>query len=362
MPDAPLISVVVPVYGVREYLPQCLDSLLGPPGGPRLEVPAEMIAVEVIAVDDASPDGSGALLDERARDDDRLTVIHLDRNGGQGNARNIGLAKAAGEYVWFADGDDLLADGALAAVAGRLADCRPDLLVIDYQDLLLDGSTRASTGADLLRAAPAGEFTLADDPQLINLTMTSWSKLFRRDFLLGLNEPFRSGIHEDIPVTAAALFAGRLCALPRVCYTYRRSRQGSAMMSSAGQQAVFDAYHEVLGMLGELAAAGDQVATPAVQRAVFERAIWHYASVLSTTGPGIGPLGRGGLVPRSQRRQFWDRMHADYVRYLPAGYTIPPGPRGAKLRLIARDAYWTYEALEPVNRLRVAIRSALRRI
>jgi CDP-glycerol glycerophosphotransferase len=192
--------------------------------------------------------------------------------------------------------------------------------------------------------------------------MTSWSKLFRRDFLLGLNEPFRSGIHEDIPVTAAALFAGRLCALPRVCYTYRRSRQGSAMMSSAGQQAVFDAYHEVLGMLGELAAAGDQVATPAVQRAVFERAIWHYASVLSTTGPGIGPLGRGGLVPRSQRRQFWDRMHADYVRYLPAGYTIPPGPRGAKLRLIARDAYWTYEALEPVNRLRVAIRSALRRI
>jgi len=354
MPGTPLISVVVPVYGVRRYLGECLDSVLGRPGGPDPGV-----AVEVIAVDDASPDGCGALLDDRASEDDRLTVIHLDRNEGPGNARNTGLAKAAGEYVWFVDGDDLLPAGALGAIAAKLAVDRPDVLLIDYEDLYPDGGTGPSHGAGLLRAAPPGTCTLADDPRLVDLTMTAWSKLLRRDFLLGLHQPFRRGIHEDIPVTCAALFAGRLSALGQPCYRYRRSRPGSFMVTtSSGHRAIFDAYDEVLGMLGKLAEAGDPVATPQVRSAVFERAISHYAAVLQTAGPGIGPVGRPGLVPRRERRQFFDRMHADFVRYAPPGYHVPPGPRGAKLALIARGAYWSYEVLEPLNRLRVALRRA----
>ena len=339
MPGGPLISIVVPVYAVQGYLAACLDSVLPA----DVEVPG---GLEVIAVDDASPDGSGALIAERARTDHRLSAICLDRNAGPGNARNAGLAKAAGEYVWFVDGDDVITDGALGAVAARLAADRPDMLLIDYAELHQDGTTRPSHGAALLDRAPAGTFSIADAPYLVNLTMTAWSRVLRRDFLLGLDEPFRPGIHEDIPVTCAALFAGRLSALARVCYRYRRFRAGSAMMSSAGQNAVFDAYHEVLAMLGRLAAAGDPVATPAVRSAVFERAIWHYAAVLQTAG----------LVPRPDRKAFFGRMHEDFVRYEPPGYVLPPGPRGAKLALIRRGAYRTYELLEPLNRSRVALR------
>jgi len=69
----PGISVVVPVYDVAEFLPSCLDSILASP----------LADLEVIAVDDASPDGSGAILDRRAAADPRLRVLHLDRNGGQ---------------------------------------------------------------------------------------------------------------------------------------------------------------------------------------------------------------------------------------------------------------------------------------
>src|SRR5690242_14931853 len=98
MPDStvqhqPLISVIVPVYGVREFLPACLDSVLQQPGWPAGDTPS----VEVIAVDDASQDGSGELLDERASRDTRLTVVRLARTGGPGNARNTGLARATGE-------------------------------------------------------------------------------------------------------------------------------------------------------------------------------------------------------------------------------------------------------------------------
>ncbi len=348
---APLISVVIPVHGVPGYLGPCLDSVLARD---------REVALEVIAVDDASPDGCGELLDQRAAADGRLSVLHLDTTGGPGNARNAGLARATGQYVWFVDGDDLLPPGAVAAVAARLEATGPDLLLIDYAERYPDGSTRPSTGGPLLSGAPAGVFTLAAAPQLVDLTMTAWSRLFRRDFLIGLDEPFRPGIHEDIPVTSAALFAGRLVALDRVCYLYRRSRPGSFMATTSERHwAVFGAYEEVLARLDELAAAGDPVATPAVRSAVFERAIGHYAAVLQTTGPGFGPVGRPGLLPRRDRRRFFARMHADFGRYAPPGYQPPAGPRGAKLRLIERGAYWPYEVLEPVNKWRVRARRML---
>jgi glycosyltransferase involved in cell wall biosynthesis len=91
----PLISVILAVRGVAEYLPGCLDSILGQPDPPA--------GIEVIAVDDASPDGCGAILDTRAAADPRLRVIHLPEQGGPGPGRMRGLAEAAGVHVWFAD-------------------------------------------------------------------------------------------------------------------------------------------------------------------------------------------------------------------------------------------------------------------
>jgi CDP-glycerol glycerophosphotransferase len=349
--DPALISLVVPVYRIEDYLPVCLDSLLGSPARPGRSGPA----IEVIAVDDASPDDSGRILDARSALDPRLTVVHLESNAGPGNARNTGLARATGRYVWFVDGDDLLPSGALAAVAARLLCDRPDVLLIDFQERYPGGRTKPSPGSSLLRAAPAGTFSLAEAPQLINLTMTSWSKLFRREFLLGLREPFGPGIHEDIPVTCAALLAGRISALDQVCYTYRRSRPGSFMATtSEAHWGVFGAYEDMLDMLRRLTASADPVATAAVQSALFERAIWHYSTVLEAGRPGIGRAGGSGLVPRADRERFFERMHADFLRYRPSGYRMPGGARGVKFRLIERGSYRAYALLEPVNRIRVA--------
>jgi CDP-glycerol glycerophosphotransferase len=257
--------------------------------------------------------------------------------------------------VWFVDGDDLLPAGALAAVAARLLRDRPDVLLIDYEERYPGGRTKPSPGRSLLHAAPAGTFSLAEAPQLINLTMTSWSKLFGRDFLLGLGEPFGPGIHEDIPVTCAALLAGRISALDRVCYSYRRSRPGSFMTTTSREHwGVFGAYETGLDMLRKLTASADPVATAAVQSALFERAIWHYSTVLEAGRHGIGRAGGSGLVPRTDRERFFERMHADFQRYRPSGYRMPGGARGVKFRLIERGSYGAYELLEPVNRIRVA--------
>jgi CDP-glycerol glycerophosphotransferase len=331
MPAEPLISVILPVYGVEAYLEACLDSIL-----------AGTADIEVIAVDDASPDGCGPLLDARAKEDPRLRVIHLAQNAGPGHARNVGLAEATGEYVWFVDADDQLADGALAAVAGRLGRDHPDVLLIDYEDLYPDGKTAPSPGVALLHDTPAAPFTLAGQPRVIHLTMTSWSKVIRRSFLAGIGLSFPAGIHEDVALTCAMLLsAARISALARVCYRYRRDRPGSFMAApSDGQLAVFSSYEHVFALME----AARPPVTEQVRAAIFERAIWHYSTVLS---------GRIGLVPRAARRPFFEHMHEDYVRYRPPGYEAPPGPKGVKFRLVERNAYWMFTALEPVNRMRV---------
>ena len=346
-PATPLISVVLPVGGVEEFLPACLDSVLGRPGLPDG-------GLEVIAVDDASPDGCGRILDIRAGQDPRLRVIHLAEAVGPGPARMRGLADAVGAYVWFVDPDDLLADGALAAVTERLTRDRPDVLLIDYLILRAPGRTEPSPGAGLL-AGPAGgaaTLTLAERPALVDRTMTAWSKVFRREFLIGLRVGFPPGIHEDVPVSCAALLsAGRIALLDRVCYLYRRRPRSFLATASMDHFGIFASYERVFALMdgvdgGPVGPGGPglpAVAAP-VRAAVFGRAIEHYSTVLAS-----------GLVPRRARRRFFHRMAADYRRYRPAGYQRPTGPRGMKIALIGRDAYWAYLVLGPLNNARVAV-------
>lgn len=93
--NRPKVSIIVPVYNVENYLQCCIDSLLN----------QTLKDIEIILVDDGSPDNCPAICDEYARQDHRIKVIHK-KNAGQGYARNSGLEIAAGEYVTFVDSDD----------------------------------------------------------------------------------------------------------------------------------------------------------------------------------------------------------------------------------------------------------------
>ena len=89
------VSIIVPIYNVEKYLDRCMQSLLG----------QTLKDIEIIMVDDGSPDGCPALCDEYVRRDARVKVIHK-QNAGLGYARNAGLDVATGEYVAFVDSDD----------------------------------------------------------------------------------------------------------------------------------------------------------------------------------------------------------------------------------------------------------------
>ena len=90
-----LISIIVPVYNVQEYLPKCLDSIIN----------QTYKNLEIILVDDGSTDNSGKLCDEYAERDKRIKIIH-QKNSGQANARNKGIKESKGKYIAFVDSDD----------------------------------------------------------------------------------------------------------------------------------------------------------------------------------------------------------------------------------------------------------------
>jgi len=124
----PVISVIVPVYGVEKYLPQCTAGVLG----------QSFRNLELILVDDGSPDRCPEICDKLAGKDSRVSVIHK-ANGGLSDARNAGLEHAVGEYVLFLDGDDYWDDpGALARLTERAAASGADILHFSYKKVFED--------------------------------------------------------------------------------------------------------------------------------------------------------------------------------------------------------------------------------
>jgi CDP-glycerol glycerophosphotransferase len=353
-PAGPRVSVVLPIFNGARYLAACLDSILSQPSAD----------IEVIAVNGGSTEPDvPRILEKYAARDSRLQVIH-EGIIGPGLARNGGMERARGQYVWFVDADDLLPPGSFQKVAAKLARSCPDILLIDFEYLYPGGKKRPSLGVELLGKVPDGGCRLVDQPRLLELAMTSWSKVIRLDFLRSKAIKFEPGIHEDIPVTCALLLdAHRICALRDVCYQYRRKRRGSFMASTSKSHLdIFGSYHGVLDDMEKRIANHDGSVTPKVQETLFRRAIFHYTTTLNEGGFGVGPLRVNGMVPRRNYHEFFESMHADFERYRPPGLQYGSGFRDIKFRLIEQDRYLAYCMLEPLNKLRVGLGRSLRRV
>lgn len=115
------VSVIVPVYNVACYLDKCVESVVG----------QTLQDIEIILVDDGATDGSGEIIDKWARQDNRIIAIHK-KNEGVTIARNTGLGKANGEYIFFLDGDDYLIDDALETMYNCAREQDADWIVGDF--------------------------------------------------------------------------------------------------------------------------------------------------------------------------------------------------------------------------------------
>lgn len=331
-----LLSIVLPVHGVERYLPRCLDSLSAASAAPG--------EVEVIAVDDLSPDGCGAILDEYAQRDDRIRVLHLTENQGLGGARAAGLPEAKGSYVWFVDSDDWLPDGALDAVLAELRreqqlPAPADVLLTGFSHVYPDDSTELNPWRHLLNVPVLIDgCTAAEHPAMLRSVMSVWNKVFRRDYLLGLGVAFGRGYYEDISVTYPALLAAaRIRYLDRPCYNYRRGRPGAITAGASPKHAdAFAQYDAIFAFLDR----NPEVA-PTLRTQVFDRTVKQALTLYDTPG----------LVPVELRAEFFGRISEHFARHRPDGYRFPSGPTGLQYRLAARGARRAYGELRRGGRL-----------
>ncbi|RSS87194.1 glycosyltransferase [Streptomyces sp. WAC02707] len=301
----PRFSVIVPCFKVQGFLRECLDSVLD----------QSFRDIEVVAVDDCSPDGCGAILDEYAALDERVRVLHLEENVGLGRARNAGLPLATGDYLFFLDSDDTLTPGALRAMADRLAEAEdPDVLVFDYARTYWWGGTRRNVLAQVL-AETDRTFTAAERPEILDLLMVVWNKVYRRDFVEREGFTFPPGYYEDTPWTFPVMFAaGRIATLDRICLNYRQRRQGNILSTTSRKH--FDVhaqYERVFAFLD---------ARPELAR-------WRPFLHAKMGEHCLDILSKPDRLPPSDKAEFFRRTAEMFRRYRPEGAQIP-----AELRVL----------------------------
>lgn len=215
-----LISIILPVYNVSEFLPKCLDSILC----------QDYKDLEILCIDDASTDNSLNILEDYAKKDNRIRIIKNKYNTGVGEARNIGLKKAKGKYVHFVDPDDWLEKGLYSNLYKKIEEfSNPDLIYFKYNtynNVTLETKTIEFKNKTILNKTlnPIENIEAFD-----NWDRYAWIKLNKRDFLLNNNIFYTrdKALEEIIPAGLTYIKCKTLVYTDIIGVNYRINRQGS---------------------------------------------------------------------------------------------------------------------------------------
>lgn len=230
--DAPLVSIVIPCYNVKKYLRDAVESA----------VQQTYRNIEIILVDDGSTDGTTELCDSFGEEYDNVSVIHKE-NGGLSSARNAGMTKSKGEFLYFLDSDDFISDITIESLVRKMQ--RNDL------DTILFGSSNVNengkpideepimqeTDDRIYRGIEAYEAFLNKDIYAACVPFHFYKRAFLNEFSL----TFEDGIiHEDEYFSFSVYRFARRIMWENENYYFRRIREGSIMSSDSNIEKKFD--------------------------------------------------------------------------------------------------------------------------
>lgn len=216
-----LISVIVPIYKVEKYVGKCLSSIQN----------QTYTNIEIICVDDASPDRSIEICEEIAAKDSRIRIIKKDKNSGQSVTRNIGMKSAKGEFISFVDSDDWVASDHLETLYELIEKHNADIAQASYLKTAIEMDVRKEEDRPYIRCMSGRtalqKMFLADIVQPdVELTIVC-DKLFRKSLISQIHFP-EGKIYEDQYFTAVSFYHCRkLVATSRKTYYYRKNRAGT---------------------------------------------------------------------------------------------------------------------------------------
>jgi len=215
-----LISIIIPVYKVEDYIRRCVDSILKQTYG----------NLEIILVDDGSPDRCGQICDEYAARDSRIVSIHK-KNGGLSEARNAGMEICKGQYITFLDSDDWVEAGYIEKLYGMLKEYNADISVCNFittskEDVEADPSTaeiKVFTNVEALNQIENN----VDIPLYIQMVV-AWGKLYKRSLFEGITYPVGK-LHEDEFTTYKLFYRAGRVVLTSARLLYYWQREDSIM-------------------------------------------------------------------------------------------------------------------------------------
>ena len=238
----PLISVIVPIYKIDRYLGVCIESILN----------QTYTNLEVVLVDDGSPDRCPEICDLYAKKDARIKVIHK-LNGGLVSARKAGILSATGKYIGYVDGDDWIGPGFYYSLYASIQESEADVAIAGFsRDLfskrknILNGVMSGVYSGDALEELKSKMISNGDFFSY-GITTYLWNKLFRREVLL----PHQLACHdsitigEDAAVTYTTLMDCKKVVVTDNCAYHYRQREDSMLKQTSDYCEEFKRLHEL---------------------------------------------------------------------------------------------------------------------
>ena len=266
-----MISIIVPVYKVEPYLRQCVDSILN----------QTYRDIEVLLIDDGSPDRCGEICDEYARKDQRIRVFHTE-NKGLSTARNLGLKEAKGEYIGFVDSDDWIEPDMYEVLLRKMQETEADIGVCG---LWYEHKNRREVAKDVV------DRVFADEESIKALVFNHiknyvWNKLYRRDTWNDIAFP-EGHVFEDVATTYKTILNVETvmsCSRPLYHYRQREDSIGSNR-SMSNMMDYWDAYYGRYDALVNTIIASDPTVAKRLREQVANAAlrIWRWIWVVPVT-------------------------------------------------------------------------------
>lgn len=230
----PKVSVIIPVYNVEKYLAECLDSVIN-----QTEKD-----IEIICIDDCSTDSSLNILQEYAKNDNRIVILQNEQNSGQSVARNKGLEIAKGEYVLFVDSDDFIEPNLLEIALKYVNDV--DIVCFDYREYNPDKLGSFTHNYTFDNRLYSGEEYFFEATKTYSIIVITCNKLYRKNFLLENNIRFVPGLlYEDfLFYFYCVLKAKNIRCIDDKLYIYR-IRPESTMTKKLNPKNVDDTFYSL---------------------------------------------------------------------------------------------------------------------
>lgn len=217
-----LISIIIPVYKVEPYFRKCVDSVLA----------QTHKNIEIILVDDGSPDNCPAICDEYALKDKRVKVIHKE-NGGLSDARNAGLSCVTGAYIGFVDSDDWIEPHMYETLYKLLSHYGADMAFGGVADDEVCGDAVRTVRCSDYGAAPFSENKISAMKRYFHGSWAAWDKLYKKELFDSIRYPVGE-INEDEAIALHLLERCKcVCYTNEVFYHYVKRVDGSSITTSA---------------------------------------------------------------------------------------------------------------------------------